>query len=544
MCQTPVRDDATVRGCAGTRGRRGALGLRRRCGFRGSRAFVATLVLLGHAASAAGRTPTPSHTPVPTPEPPITAIHGRVYDAAQGVPVPGARLEYTRLPSGVEAVAFVGFDGTFEIPISQQDRLVTVHVVASGFLSASFVYFPDFPHPVDVALEPEPRQDSVVVYVSDPRFPLPAGVAGAEVVYLLFSRATQASPMTGSTDDLGYVELDVPVDVAYVVLRVNAAGFVPFLRSYDANELRRSGFVAIELEPLNASEREIAGLVYDASVGPSAPVAGATVRYQHQSRFLPSDDGVVYSDAGGRFAFAVTMAQESSVDITVEAPGFAPGLLNVGTWYRGEPLEVGLAPSGGIIQVEPYEPFFAIQCAGQVEVTIRNLGAPGDRLAVTGVSLRHGYSQGEYGAGFSWDLSALGLPAMLDGGESLTFPVAYRALPEDYDSRLHVRVRSGARDGVATIVLHGRAGGPYGSPRELSCGPPTPTPTPTAPPSAPCPGDCSGDGRVTIDELLRGVAAALGTATAPCAAFRPGTAIGIGDLISAVGAALRGCPAP
>jgi hypothetical protein len=59
-----------------------------------------------------------------------------------------------------------------------------------------------------------------------------------------------------------------------------------------------------------------------------------------------------------------------------------------------------------------------------------------------------------------------------------------------------------------------------------------------------CPGDCSGDSEITIGELVRGVAIALGTqAVGECPAFdrnRDG-AVTIDELLRAVSIALIGC---
>lgn len=72
---------------------------------------------------------------------------------------------------------------------------------------------------------------------------------------------------------------------------------------------------------------------------------------------------------------------------------------------------------------------------------------------------------------------------------------------------------------------------------------PSPTPTATVAPTS-CPGDCSGDGVVTVNELVGGVGAALGTAEA-CAALDvdgDGT-VSISELVAAVNSALNGCTA-
>jgi hypothetical protein len=61
--------------------------------------------------------------------------------------------------------------------------------------------------------------------------------------------------------------------------------------------------------------------------------------------------------------------------------------------------------------------------------------------------------------------------------------------------------------------------------------------------AAACPGDCDATGTVSVDELVRGVALALGDATAPCPAFDTSgdQVIDIAELIAAVHAALSGC---
>ena len=65
----------------------------------------------------------------------------------------------------------------------------------------------------------------------------------------------------------------------------------------------------------------------------------------------------------------------------------------------------------------------------------------------------------------------------------------------------------------------------------------------TAPPTpVVCAGDCNGDGRTGIDEIIRGVAMALGTLTAECDALdRNHDGVTVDELVRAVAAALIGC---
>jgi hypothetical protein len=66
----------------------------------------------------------------------------------------------------------------------------------------------------------------------------------------------------------------------------------------------------------------------------------------------------------------------------------------------------------------------------------------------------------------------------------------------------------------------------------------------------PCSGDCNGDGRISIDEIIKGVNIALGNATVDiCPAFgqsqycEEGLTVSISCLVSAMSASLFGCPA-
>lgn len=66
-----------------------------------------------------------------------------------------------------------------------------------------------------------------------------------------------------------------------------------------------------------------------------------------------------------------------------------------------------------------------------------------------------------------------------------------------------------------------------------------------APAAAVCPGDCGGSGRVSVNNLIRGVNIALGNAPAgDCAAFdrNADQRVSVNELIAGVNAALNGCP--
>jgi hypothetical protein len=106
-----------------------------------------------------------------------------------------------------------------------------------------------------------------------------------------------------------------------------------------------------------------------------------------------------------------------------------------------------------------------------------------------------------------------------------------------------------------SVNLDDESGGDNAAATTLSVrivGPATPTPTatataeatatPTTPPS--CTGDCDGSGSVTVDEIVRGVNIALGSASVDdCLAFdRDGNrAVTVDEIVEAIDNALVGC---
>jgi hypothetical protein len=476
---------------------------------RSASAIAAIVALVLAAAAAQARTPTPSATPVPTPEPPTALLRARVFDASQGpaFPIVAASVSYQREPSGVRGVVSTGLNGELEILISQHDDVVNVFVTADGFLPAQLTYFPDMTDVVDVALQPQAHNTTITVGVYDPSFSLPQAISGAEVQYTLFGRGGGVETGTLLTGEEGTVSFDLPIDVESVTVRVAHADYAPFLATYSGAALREQPYIPVELQRFGSVARVIGGVVYDAAQDPGEPIADAEVRWERFSDVLPHAEGVVRSGNDGQYTLTVDMTTQSWLDITAAAPGFASRTVSLGYLPLVDTIDFALAPIGGVIALTPNA---SLDCAGHVDVTIANTAAPGDILTIVNVVLHHGYSQGEYGTGFSWDLSAIEIPTSLDGGQSLTIPVTYLARAGDFDSRLHVDVESGARSGTASLVIHGHAGAPFGHPVDRSCGSPSPTPTHTPPPDIPCAGDCDGNRVVTVDELVRGTRIALG----------------------------------
>ena len=102
-----------------------------------------------------------------------------------------------------------------------------------------------------------------------------------------------------------------------------------------------------------------------------------------------------------------------------------------------------------------------------------------------GVELSHGYSQGDYGTGFSWDLSGIEFPVLLESGEHLVVPVSYAWYNQQFRSRLHVNVISGAREGSASAVYFGTMDNCPSTPTPEATMTPSASPTPTGTPERP-----------------------------------------------------------
>ena len=275
------------------------------------------------------------------------------------------------------------------------------------------------------------------------------------------------------------------------------------------------------------------GKVYDASVGPSTPLAGATVRYAHYSPVNPGGSGSLVTGADGQYAFELFLHDTDAIQFTVEAPGFRTATAYTGgyeLWSRPAP-DFAMIPLGGEIEVDPVGE--TLHCSGSFDITISNVDTSGESLLITRLDLHHGYSQGYYGTGFAWDLGGVELPLSLPSGESLFIPVSFSAAGQSFPSRLHLDLESGARntddlESHGLIVYYGEIGG---------CGEPTRTPPA-------CTGDCDGDGEVAINELVRGVSIGLEAMDIGVCSAIDGDGDGeasIAELVTAVDRALYGC---
>ena len=272
----------------------------------------------------------------------------------------------------------------------------------------------------------------------------------------------------------------------------------------------------------------VAGRVYDDALGSvGGGIEGAQVSYGGR------DPGAVETDANGEFAFSLFLHDTDSVRIEASAEGFATQthVYSALDLYFGEPVEFALQRSSGEIDIQP-QAWQSLPCEADATVTITNRSSD-EPLTITAILASNSYSQGDYGTGFTSDLSAIELPLTLAPGAQVSFPVHYSAAGQDFPSRLTVRVDSTAHNAGFAVPYRGPIAG---------CGAPTPTPTAT-PPAGPCAGDCDGDRLVTIAELVHGVALALGRPVSPCAAadLDANGLVVVNELVAAVAAAADGC---
>jgi hypothetical protein len=245
--------------------------------------------------------------------------------------------------------------------------------------------------------------------------------------------------------------------------------------------------------------KEVTGRVVDATDGTA--IAGAEVMYWHVERLGSAEMGSAVTDAAGEFSFSLALHDTDSISIEVSAAGYETVPINYSGYqlWIAPPLAIDLLPLRGTVEVAPNSGV-SLGCEGDGEVTIRNSQPDGgEDLTIVAILPGNSYSQGDYGTGFTWDIRAIELPITLAPGEQIAFPVHYSAAGQSYPSRLTIRMRSTAGDSAGFAVPYRGA---------IGCGTPTPTATPVE--TSICPGDCDGGGTVTIDELVRSVAWALG----------------------------------
>lgn len=353
-------------------------------------------------------------------------------------------------------------------------------------------------------------------YVFDAAAGTAAPVVGARVFFW-----QNAAPVTLTTDAAGAFSFTLALpDGETFALWVSAEGYFMQLLTYDVAELRRSGRIDVALEAAPARVTTVVtGLVYDVSIGPDAPIAGARVAYEYYGGgAYPDVSDVVLADADGRYRIELPFGPNDALALSVQADGY--GMLRYGTGASelstGAPIDFGLPPIGGVARVAPDQASFV--CGDRFTVTVTNVGPPGETLTIVDFQFGFAYSQGVYGQNFAWDIDQIEFPLFLAPGEQVAFPVWFD--PGQFASRLYVDVISGSR---------AEATGTYFGGRNADCG---------------CRGDCDGDGEVSIGELVRAVSLVLGAPgieLCPLLDVDADGLIAVTEVLTAVGNALRGC---
>jgi hypothetical protein len=503
-------------------------------------------------------TPTPSPTPQRTGDLGFVGIEGRVYDASRGpaAGIEGAVVEYFGSDPGT---VLSDENGDFVFRLFLHDTgYVSIAAWAPGFAASELrsyraldLYFGE---QVEFGLEPGSGEMDITPHgVED----LPCE---ADTAVRIASSSPEGEPLTivaiaasnsysqgdygsGFTVDLSGIDLpltlpagehvDIPVHYSAagqsapsrLTVRVrstarNSDGFAVPYRGGIAGCGAPTPTPTASPTPQRTGDLgivEVRGRVYDASCAEQTGIAGATVRHGG------SGAGSVETDASGNFAFSRSLHDTDAVRIEVSAVGFTSEERVYGAveLAYGGPLAFGLTPLSGLIEISPLQSQ-DLPCVGDGTVTIASV-AEAQPLTITAITANNSYSQGHYGTGFTADLSHIDLPLTLPAGESISFPVHYDAAGQSFPSRLTIKVESSA-SAYPTFAF------PYRGAID-GCG-------------SACAGDCDGDRIVTIAELVRGVALALGRSVAPCsnADLDANGSVVVNELVAAVLAAGDGCP--
>jgi hypothetical protein len=225
--------------------------------------------------------------------------------------------------------------------------------------------------------------------------------------------------------------------------------------------------------------KEVSGRVFDSIDGTA--IAGAEVTYRNVQRFGSVETGSTVTDADGEFSFSLTLHDTDSISIEVSAGDYIEGRIDNSGYqlWIAPPLAIDLLPLRGTVEVAP-NTGISLGCEGDGEVTISNSQPDGgEELTIVALWPGNSYSQGDYGTGFTWDISAIELPLTLAPGERVAFPVHYSASGQSFPSRLTIRMRSTAgesaglrgavprRDRLRHADTHRHAGGDVDLPRRL-----------------------------------------------------------------------------
>jgi hypothetical protein len=416
-------------------------------------------------------------TPTPTPRRAlgVTDVRGRVFDASRGsgAPIAGVHVEL-HVAGRVGEETTTDADGAFGFTITlNEDDWVGLDVAAEGFIP-----FANSQTGLDLWRAPrfeiglQPRHDTEIHgrIFDDTQGP-DAGIPEATVDV---SQATGRAAVTTEADGTFTFTLSSPDD-ASIAIWFSAAGYVTRLESFRAGDLRRVETLAVGLQPAPTRVvTAVGGVVYDAARGLGVPIGGADVHYEYNGGgVFPNDSNTVRTGVDGRYQFELPLGPGQGVELWVQAPGFASLRTNAYGSRLTESVDIGLAPLGGMLQIESSDS--SVIGAGRIDVTITNVAPPGETLVILDVYLYQRYGS-DAGMGFTWDLSQVEFPVLLESGEQLSFPLFYDGNGQRNAATLTLHVDSGARDGADSLTYLGYPTLPPD---------PTPTGTPSQGPDAP-----------------------------------------------------------
>ena len=325
----------------------------------------------------------------------------------------------------------------------------------------------------------------------------------------------------------------------------------------------------------NLGERIVRGRVYNLDRGEGVPIASATISFRNLQGSGAGASGLAVSDVNGNFAFTVALRSRDMVRLTASAPGFETFTTSqradqlVG---RNPAIEIGLgevsSPGHHRVRGRLAMGESCAQAAPDVQVRLRRSGQM-TRSNESGAFHFDEIADGDYVLRVGrLDIE---LPVTVAGADQeimlcLDCPDLPTLTPESGRPGATVRVDSPECDALAppqlltiyfddTLVASTESGVlgnfavDFAVPLSATVGPhrvrvftegTAEIASTQFEVDAACPGDCDRDGEVTISEVLRGVALALGTTTLQCPAYGAGP-VTIDELITAVDRALSGC---
>ena len=296
--------------------------------------------------------PTPPPTPTATPPPGATEIRGRVFDASRGpnAGIAGARVELHVAGTRPDGAAYTDATGAFALVLSlEDDDWIVVEATANGFYDGGSdrgYTGADLRGSPPLSFGLQPRHDTEIHgRVFDASQGASAGIAGA---HLGFWQGDGRYELTTDAQGAFSFTLAVPDD-ALISISVSADGFLPGYAVYRAGDLRLMPMPEIGLQPGPARvDTAISGLVYDVSIGTSAPIADAEVDYEYYGGgVFPDTSGSVRTGPDGRYRIELPIGPNDGLRLTVLAAGFGYLWSAAGgsELIAGDPIDFGMPPA-------------------------------------------------------------------------------------------------------------------------------------------------------------------------------------------------------